>query len=362
MPRPNLGPKLVWNARRDRYYIRWCEKGVKVEKSTKHRNILKARLVFDDFLKSYGNLDDNILPHELSVESLLAYYFAQHAPTCASPDRIRYCINALLPFWSERKVSEINRANCRAYGDYRNEARPEGVKASTIRRELGTLVAALNFSVRDGKLTHAPYVPLPEKSEPKERWLTVQEAARLVREARKGGGNSRSYLPLFILLGLYTGARSEALLSLTWDRVDLIRQRIDFQIPGRKRTKKRRPTVPIPRQLMTFLRLAYAKRPEQFEQCSDGGPVIHDDGAPLIKINRSLKAAARRGGMDDVTAHTLRHTCGTWMAQQGTPLWHISGWLGQDVETTERIYAHHHPDYMDVAKRGVERSKRTQRW
>ena len=40
---------------------------------------------------------------------------------------------------------------------------------------------------------------------------------------------ARLHLPLFILIGLYTGARKEAILSLRWSQVDLTSNRIDFK-------------------------------------------------------------------------------------------------------------------------------------
>jgi integrase len=36
------------------------------------------------------------------------------------------------------------------------------------------------------------------------------------------------YLPLFIVIGLYTGARKEAILSLRWSQIDLETSRINF--------------------------------------------------------------------------------------------------------------------------------------
>jgi integrase len=39
----------------------------------------------------------------------------------------------------------------------------------------------------------------------------------------------RLYLPLFIVLGLYTGARKEAILSLRWPQIDLENKRINFK-------------------------------------------------------------------------------------------------------------------------------------
>ena len=60
----------------------------------------------------------------------------------------------------------------------------------------------------------------------------------------------RLYLPLFILIGLYTGRRKEAILSLRWPQVDLGAGRIDFEIPGRKRNNKRRGEIGDPRKAL----------------------------------------------------------------------------------------------------------------
>jgi integrase len=50
---------------------------------------------------------------------------------------------------------------------------------------------------------------------------------------------------LFIIIALRTGARSGAILALTWERVDLDNRMIDFREPGKVRTRKRRVPVRI---------------------------------------------------------------------------------------------------------------------
>jgi integrase len=261
----------------------------------------------------------------------------------------------LLGFWDGKTVGDISKTTCRNYAKHRQRA------AGTVRRELGTLTAALNFAVHEKLLERAPHVELPEKPEGKDRWLTRGEAAKLLSAARTGRGDVRLYLPLFVLLGLYTGARKQAILTLRWPQVDLERGRIDFR-KGSRRTNKGRAHIPIPARLLTFLRLAWRRR------MSDVGFVLHDKGKPIKDIGGgwdgvdeeghgqgSFGTACKKAGLVDVTPHTLRHTRGTWFAQDGVGLWDIAGWLGQSYATTVELYAHHHPDHMEEAKRASDR-------
>ena len=140
----------------------------------------------------------------------------------------------------------------RAWAAYQKQ---RGVKDGTVRREFGVLRAAINHEFKHGRLTRPVAVSMPPKPEGKDRWLERGEAAALLRAARNEP-RCRLYFPLFILMGLYTGARKGAILSLRWPQVDLERRRIDFNPPGRKRTSKGRPIIPIPRGLHWFLKHA----------------------------------------------------------------------------------------------------------
>ena len=62
-------------------------------------------------------------------------------------------------------------------------------------------------------------------------------------------------------------------------------------------------------------------------------------------------AIAELGGK--VTPHTLRHTAATWLMQLGVPIWQAAGYLGMSVQTLERTYGHHHPDYMRGAAEAI---------
>ncbi len=353
MARRGQGPRLVYLEKREGYYIRWTEKGRTREKSCATGDQRAAEAFLAAWLaergqsQSAGTRD----PARFPVIDALQAYALEHAPHTACPERIGYAIDALAAFWGDNMVIDITDRTCRAYGDQR------GRSPGTIGRELSCLRAAIRYAERQGRLTHAPHVWLPPRPLGKDRWLTRDEAARLLRAARSSP-QARMHLPLFILIGLYSGARAGAILSLRWPQVDLARGRIDFNPPGRAQTAKRRPIIPIPRRLMTFLRLARLRG-------ADLGYVLHIDGRPIESIKKSFRAAAINAGFRKqvgvtengqasyratVSPHVLRHTAGTWMAQHDVPLFEVAGYLGHSHARTSELYAHHSPCYLERAR------------
>jgi integrase len=153
---------------------------------------------------------------------------------------------------------------------------------------------------------------------------------------------------LFILLGIYTGRRKEALLSLRWPQVNLQTGTINFEISGRRRTNKRRGVVPIPPRLLPHLKRARRRGSEM-------GYVLHINGERIGDIKKGFAAACERAGLKNVTPHTLRHTAATWLMQAGTDPWQAAGFLSMSMETLLRVYGHHHPDYQRQAAENIGR-------
>jgi integrase len=345
VPRPNRGPYLAYVRDRGRWYIQWSEAGRTRQLSTGTGDSAAAQSALADFIRERERNARSIGPRDPSqfpIADALTLYGTEHAPHKADPARIGYSIAALVPFWGERVVGDVTRATCRAYD------RSRGKAPGTIRRELATLSAAINYAKDEGRITYAPTVHLPPKPEGKDRWLLRSEAAALLNAARTGHASTRPYLPLFIVLALYTGARKDAILSLRWTQVDFKANRINFNEAGRARTSKGRAHLPIPRRLLTFLRLARKRG-------TDLGYVVHRDGERLGNMKRAFNAACDAAGLSDVTPHTLRHTRATWLAQAGVPLDQIGGWLGHSDARTTQLYAHHHPDFMEQARDAADR-------
>jgi integrase len=232
------------------------------------------------------------------------------------------------------------------------------VMAAAARRELEDLRAAINHHRREGLCSEIVAVVLPARTPSRERWLTRHEAARLLwaawrakqvlRDQRTERAVGR-HVARFILVGLYTGTRSSAIcgaaLMPTVGRghVDLDRGIFYRRAMGRRRTKKRQPPVRLPPRLLAHLRrwerLGLARK-----------AVVEWNGKPVESVRKGFAAAVRAAGLGtDVTPHILRHTCATWLMQEGVNLWDAAGFLGMTVQQLEDGYGHHHPEYQEEA-------------
>ena len=340
MSRRNNGPRLRWLDKRGAYYITWTEHGRSRERSTGTADRELAETIFAEWLRLRGRRNGPSDPSEILVTDVLSDYLKERGPKVAAPDRIAYAVSALVDFWEGRTVGDVSPQTCGRYAEKR------GRSAGTVRRELTVLRAAINYAHKTGRVTRPVPVELPERPEARDRWVTRKEAARLIRAARTQ--QARLYMPLFILLGLYTGRRKEAILSLRWPQVDLEAGRIDFELAGRRRTNKKRGKVPIPARLMPHLRRAKKRGTEM-------GYVLHIDGKRIGDIKKGFAAACHRAGLEGVSPHTLRHTAATWLMQARTDPWQAAGFLAMSLPTLLKTYGHHHPDHMKEAAENIGR-------
>lgn len=280
----------------------------------------------------------------VSLAEVMRVYAMEHAPTTAKPKLIGEHIAGLIDYWGARKVSEIKGATCREFAKAKTP--------SMARRELETLRAAVNYFHREYGLDPVPAFTMPAKHRARERWLTRSEAAALLRNVRK-----TPHLARFILIGLYTGTRSGAILGLSWlpsvntGFVDLDAGIMHRSGSGQRQTKKRQPPVAIPARL-----LAHMKRWKQ----QDGNlrSVVNWNGSSVQSIKKAFRSARENAKLDQsVIPHVLRHTAATWLMQSGVEPWQAAGFLGMTVEMLEKTYGHHSPTFQRVAADAVTKRR-----
>ena len=227
-------------------------------------------------------------------------------------------------------------------GDSRRQIRAGGHAGSnaSINRELAVLRAAFKFVERGGYAVDVPPVKLLPEPAPREKVISAAECRQLLAACET------PHLRLFVKMCLFTLQRHSAILTLRVEQVDLVRNRIDFNRPGQPQTYKRRPVVPISKEL--WRDLAEAVRDSQT------GYIIEYKGQPLRSVRTAFRAAARRANMKDGSPTVLRHTGATLLAGAGVSMRQIAGVMGHSqVHATER-YAKHSPDYLQSAVTALE--------
>lgn len=347
MPRASVGPVL----RPDRlgiYYIHWSEKGRSKRASTRTGNLQEAQKVLAGFLLEQSKQDEG----ELSLSDVFAFYTENHIDKkVVASDRQKRALAEVEAFiGGDRLVSSLSVEDFHRYAEARMKTpskkgggkRGKTIDRATVRRELGPVIAAFNFAVRNKKLDSrsTPVISLPDGNPSKERWMTRDEAAALMAAMPDDAAGRLGRIYRFAAIALGTGRRRDAIEKLSWFQVDLKNRVIDFRKPGQNETAKRRGRSPISDWLFPILERAFREKVSEY---------VLDHTSPAYD---SFIRAAARAGMHDISPHTCRHTWGTWAAQAGESMWNIAAVMNCTVQTATNNYLHHSPEHLrDVANR-----------
>jgi len=284
-------------------------------------------------------------PSEINVADVLTIYMTDRGAAVARPNELGQRVTALLAFFGDMRLGQVNGKSCRAYVAHRGAG-------TAARRELEDLRAAINHHRREGLCSEIVEVTLPEKPPARERWLTESEAARLLWAAWKGGQGKRKHVARFILVALYTGTRATAICQAAMrptvgrGYVDLDRGVFYRRAPGARETKKRQPPVSLNVRLVHHLRRWHAKG-------KSVGAIVEWKGEAITRMNKAFRNAAVEAGLPGVTPHVLRHTAITWAMQNGADRWEAAGMFGVTMEMIERVYGHHRPDHGASVHRAI---------
>lgn len=344
-------PKLD-KANNGYWYAVWSDAGRSKRKSMGAQDSAVAKERFAQWLLLGG---ENPLAAPLktcTVADAWAFYEDRHIRRhVAAPETLAFNWKNLAPHFGPLPIEAVNQDAIDGYVEKRTSGRlGRAVKPQTCRKEISALLACLNFcSTPPNVLFGAELVQrvkLPEAGEPRDRWLTADEMKRLFDHLRETRGARLSRVERFCWLALETAAREQAILDLTWDRVDFEAGVIHYDVPGRRKTKKKRAAVPISRALRPILERAHAERTGPLVLDNKGAvwalvqhAVIGAGLAPPQKIERSAKPRAT-----GISPHVFRHTAATHMARRGVSLYAIAKVLGNTYQVVEKTYAKWSPD------------------
>lgn len=324
------------------WYVQWFEGGRSRRVSTRTADDAEAAL----FLAAFSLEAAEEPVADLSIGQALDWYFDTYAKGLMRPDSAELAIKYLKPFFGATRAGALSLQMQERYVEHRRE---KGAGQESIRRDLSVLAAALNRAVKYKKLDRAPPYLTVQPSPPRERWLTRSEVARLLVQMRKPVRHKRhNHVILFTRLALYTGARTGAILDLTWDRVDFSTGLIDFRVPGRKITRKARTVAPMTKRVRRML--LHAKKHAR------GPHVISWAGQRIDRVAKAVISHAEKAKIHNFSPHVLRHTFASWAVQRRVPIYMIGKALGQTAASTTARYAKLAPDdVLDAMERAARK-------
>jgi integrase len=264
MPRRGKGARLwLQPARRDHSGAIlerpvWVIRDGAIKRSTGagESETAQAEAALADYIisKSKAPRTGNRHPSVIAIADVVSIYTDDVVSAHARPSETAARLERVLDHFGEQTLAHLNARTCKDYVSARGSE-------SAARRELEDLRAAVRHHWEAGLCSALTPVVLPDRSPPRERWLTRQEAAKLLwaawrlRQPQHGAITERAtaqHVARFVLLAIYTGSRAGAICGAAlyptvgkgW--IDLENGVFYRRPAGRRETKKRQPPVRLP--------------------------------------------------------------------------------------------------------------------
>ena len=206
--------------------------------------------------------------------------------------------------------------------------------AGSVNRVIILLRFLFNQAIRWGVVgvTSNPTkdIPLLKLNNQRQRFLSQQEAFRLLEAVEQSINPMLGFIVAFLLL---TGARKREVLDARWDCIDW--QRRIWRIPISKSGKAR--YVPLSDTAMVLL------RQRQLQTADNGCDWIFPNPSsdkPYRCITNAWVTARRRAGLDDLRIHDLRHSFASFLINNGRSLYEVQRILGHSSARMTERYAH----------------------
>lgn len=279
-----------------------------------------------------------------TVRQVFDEYLRRHSMPRRNEVSDRRNMRAPLEAFGDRRADLVNVTSVERFIRYRAKGgtySPKPVAAPTIKREITALQAVLNWGSRKGLIPGSPVYRFekPSESAPRDRWLTAEQEANVASALTTAPLTVR----LFTKLGLTYGARSGAIMDLHFGpQVNFQTGIVDFNVPGRPRSRKRRTVAPM----TASVRIDLGNMLEIKGECAR----VCDWNTPYL-FRRFMTSI----GYPWVTPHVLKHTAITAMLREGVAPGDVAKVTSTDLRTIHSVYRHHTVGELEdiVEARGI---------
>ena len=226
--------------------------------------------------------------------------------------------------------------------DYHDDMIRLGLKTGTQRSRISVALTVLRYGVKR-KLIAPGSVPtyrLPANSPPRQYVLTPEQdvqvfnaaAARFMRGWSNEIERVDTRVALFICIAADSAQRREAILALTWERVDMEPglETMDFRRPERVVANKKAAVVPVSDRLLPIIKHARALAGDH-----PTGRVFDSS-----RVWHGIKRFREQHKLPKLTPHVFRHTWATFALKRGMPIALVARIMADSIETITKTYLH----------------------
>jgi integrase len=209
----------------------------------------------------------------------------------------------------------------------------QGVTLTTVNRLMELVRALLTKAYKEWEwIDKAPVIRMRQVEKGRIRWLTINEANRLLKELPP-------HLKDMAAFTLATGLRASNVTGLEWQNIDMVRQHA-WVHPDQSKSKKAI-SVPLNDRAIEVLQARLGSHPKF---------VFTYKGNSIGKCStRAWFNALERASIENFRWHDLRHTWASWHVQNGTSLQELQqlgGWSSFEMVLR---YAHLSGDILRSA-------------
>jgi len=290
------------------WWMNFSHQGRQILRSTKTKDKKIAKLLFEKIRGEFAGGK----PHWISIDTVefddlkreLIKDYKKNSRK--SLERASLSVEHLSSFFGCIKVKDITSDHIDNYIIYRQD---QGVSNGTINRELSALKRMFTLGARQSppKVINPPFVPKLKEGPPREGFFEYEEYIRL-RDLLP------DYLKLVLSLAFFTGMRKREILSLTWDRINMIEKKIILKNGTTKNDQGR--TIYLSDKLYDAILNQKNTRDNNYPDCPY---VCFNAGRQIKNYQKAWHNTCNKAGLTGKLLHDNRRTAVRNMSRAGIP-------------------------------------------